>query len=162
MQYKTQDLRQVTKWFNEGKIMVKYFPNGAIGVVRRDLNLPATLLETDYNEDGTIAMEFLNPAIHSTTLEHCVFYDEMNEIEFFNKKSLHLEVGKYYATSNGDIVKITDKTIQQDEIRFRGCIFGYQWARTFLENGACLRNTNGKDEKFDLVKEVSLKVEDVK
>lgn len=162
MQYKTQNLRKATQWLDEGKKMFKYFPDGSIGVIRLDPNLRATLLETDYNKDGTLAMEFLNPTIHSTSLELCVFYDEMDEIEFFKKKSLHLEVGKYYATSNGDLVKITDKTNQQGEIRFRGCIFGYQWIRTFLENGACLRSTNNKDERFDLVKEVSLKIEEVK
>lgn len=162
MQYKTQDIRQAMKWLNEGKIMVRYYGEGSIGVIRFDPNLPMTLLESDYNKDGTLKVECLNPTIYSVELANCVFYDEMDEIEFLNKKSLHLEVGKYYATSNGDIVKIIDKTTQQDEIRFRGSIFGYQWVRTFLENGACLRNTNNKDERFDLVKEVSLKVEEVK
>lgn len=162
MQYKTQDLREVTKWLADGKIMVKYFPGGSIGVVRLDPNLPAKLLETDYNKDGTVKVEYINPTIYSTELANCVFYDPKDGIEFLTKKFLHLEVGKCYATSNGDIVKIIDKTTQQGEIRFRGSILGYQWIRTFLENGACLRNTNRKDEKFDLVKEVSLKVEDVK
>lgn len=162
MQYKTQNLRQATKWLIDGKIMVRYYREGSIGVIRFDPIFPAILLETDYNQDGTIKVECINPTIYSIELANCVFYDEMEEIELLNKKSLHLEVGKYYATSNGDIVKIVDKTTQQDEIRFRGSIFGYQWVRTFLENGACLRNTNRKDERFDLVKEVSLKVEEVK
>lgn len=162
MQHKTQDLRQATKWLNEGKIMVKHHPSGTIGVITQDSNMPTTLLETDYDKNGTLTVECINPTIYSTELTNCVFYDEMNEIESLNKKSLHLEVGKYYATSNGDVVKIVDKTIQNGEPRFRGSIFGYQWIRTFLENGACLRVTNRTDEKFDLVKEVSLKVEEVK
>lgn len=162
MQYKTNNIKQATKWLNEGKVMVKHHPSGTIGVITQDSNLSATLLEIDYDRNGNIKVECINPTIYSTELANCVFYDEMHEIEYFGKKSLHLEVDKYYATSNGDIVKIIDKTTQQGEIRFRGSILGYQWIRTFLENGSCLRTTNHKDERFDLVKEVSLKVEEVK
>lgn len=162
MQYKTKDLREATKWLAEGKVMIRYWNDKCIGVVRLDPNLLATLVQTNYKENGEIGSEYLNPIINSEDLKDYVFYDNMDEIEFFKKNSLHLEVGKYYATSDGDIVKIVDKTTQQGEIRFRGCIFGYQWPRTFLENGACLRVTNGTEEKFDLVKEVSLKVEEVK
>lgn len=162
MQYKTKDLREATKWLAEGKILVRHYCDKSIGVIRFDPNLPTTLLQSNYYGDGEFDLEFLNPTLHSTELEDCVFYDKMDEIEFFKKNSFHLEVGKYYSTSNGDIVKIIDKTIQQGEIRFRGCIFGYRWMRTFLENGACFRTTNRKDQRFDLVKEISLKVEEVK
>ena len=142
--------------------MARYCNDKCISVIGFDPNLPATLLQTNYKENGEIDSEYLNPPINLTRLEDCIFYDEVYEIEFFKKNSFRLEVGKYYSTSNGDIVKITDKTTQQGKTRFRGCIFGYQWPRTFLENGACFRTTNRKDQRFDLVKEVSLKVEEVK
>ena len=161
MQYKTNNLREAIKWLIEGKVMTRYCNDKCIGVVRFDPNV-LELFQTDYKENGEINVEYLNPTIHSAHLKDCVFYDDIDEIEFFKKNSFRLEVGKYYSTSNGDIVKITDKTTQQGKTRFRGCIFGYQWPRTFLENGACFRTTNRKDERFDLVKEVSLKVEEVK